>query len=300
MTRQISIIGAPSSAGAYAPGPDLTPAAFRRHGLVAALAGAGVVVDDRGDTETFRWRPDPAYPSAMNLDAAVRVAGQIADQVAATLADGGRALVLGGDCSTGVGTVAGALRHDGETGVIYIDLDVDLNAPLAGQGDGALSWMGVAHLLGIDGTEPALSGLGPRRPMLQPADLVFFAADSISRNEASVIDAMGLEVIRLDAVKRDPARALAQVTAWAQGFRQVVLHLDVDVLSFIDFPLAEDSRRRPGLTFAELSDCLSALTALPNWRALTITQANPDNAPDEAAAFGRLNALLADCLSQGG
>ena len=37
MTRTLCLVGAPSSAGAYAPGQEKAPAAFRRHGLVAAL-----------------------------------------------------------------------------------------------------------------------------------------------------------------------------------------------------------------------------------------------------------------------
>ena len=42
---------------------------------------------------------------------------------------------------------------------------------------------------------------------------------------------------------------------------------------------------------------LKQLTALPQWRGLTITEVNPDHAPDEALAFVGLNAVLADALS---
>ena len=80
--RTLGLIGAPSSAGAYAPGQEKAPETFRRHGLVAALSHAGRQVSDRGDIAAFRWRPDPARPKAMNLDAAQRTAQDVATRVA--------------------------------------------------------------------------------------------------------------------------------------------------------------------------------------------------------------------------
>src|SRR5262245_18661039 len=82
MTRILSLIGAPSSAGAYAPGQEKAPAAFRRHGLVPALSGTGRRVQDRGDVAAFRWRPDLARPKAMNLDAVRQTAKAVAAHVA--------------------------------------------------------------------------------------------------------------------------------------------------------------------------------------------------------------------------
>jgi hypothetical protein len=46
MTRTLTIIGAPSSAGAHAPGQEKAPAAFRSHGLVEALRARGRRVVD--------------------------------------------------------------------------------------------------------------------------------------------------------------------------------------------------------------------------------------------------------------
>lgn len=157
MSRPISLIGAPSSAGAYAPGQEKAPATFRRYGLGPALTQAGRRVHDRGDVADFRWRPDPARPQSMNLDAVRGTAATVADLVTKAMSADEAVLVLGGDCTVELGTVAGALRGEGSIGIVYIDLDVDLNAPEAS--DGALDWTGVAHLLDLAGTEPELSGL---------------------------------------------------------------------------------------------------------------------------------------------
>jgi arginase len=295
MTRTLSLIGAPSSAGAYAPGQEKAPAAFRRHGLVAALAESGLRVNDRGDVPGFRWRPDPQRPKAMNLDAVRRTAAAVAELVEEAMGNGEAALVLGGDCTVELGTVAGALRDGHSVGLIYIDLDVDLNAPETS--DGALDWTGVAHLLDLPGTEIELSRLGPRRPMLAPSDILYFGADNITPVEAETMRAHDLKRIALADVKVDPVGAARRAVAWGAGYDRLLVHLDVDVLSYTDFPIAENVRRCDGLSLDALSAALAPLVAAPNWRALTVTEVNPDHAPDERETFGRLIAMLSKALS---
>ena len=49
--------------------------------------------------------------------------------------------------------------------------------------DGALDWMGVAHLLGLEGADPALVAIGPRSPMLRPEQVLLFANDNLTAFE---------------------------------------------------------------------------------------------------------------------
>jgi arginase len=83
----LTVVGAPSSAGAYAPGQEDGPAALRAGGLLAAL---GPDVVDAGDVEGFRWRPDPERPRAANLSVVADRAGQVAKRVGAALEADGR------------------------------------------------------------------------------------------------------------------------------------------------------------------------------------------------------------------
>ena len=291
MSRTLTIIGAPSSAGAYAPGQEKAPAAFRSHGLVEALTARGRRVVDRGDVARFRWRPDPAHPKRANLPAVRTAAKAVAEATSEAIAENHDVLVLGGDCTVELGTVAGAGFDGARVGLIYIDLDVDLNAP--DTSDGALDWTGVAHMLDIPGAADELSGLAGRRPMLPPNAVLFFAADNISPPERETMQRLNLQCIALSEVKADPAAAAARALAWAQAFDRVLVHLDVDVLEYVDFPIAENVRREPGLTFSALSIVLPRLLAAPHFRALTIAEVNPDHAPDAAEAFAALNGLLA-------
>jgi arginase len=298
MTRDLTIIGAPSSAGAYAPGQEKAPAAFRSHGLVEALTAHGRRVVDRGDVAGFRWRPDPALPKCANLSAVRAAAKAVAVATSDAIARDHDVLVLGGDCTLELGTVAGAAFDGARVGLIYIDLDVDLNAP--DTSDGALDWTGVAHMLDIPGSADELSGLAGRRPMLPPSAVLFFAADNISPPERETLRRLNLECIGLSEVKADPAVAASRALAWAQSFDRLLVHLDVDVLEYLDFPIAENVRRAHGLKFSELSIVLPRLLADPNFRALTITEVNPEHAPDETAAFAALNGLLSMSFGRAG
>jgi arginase family enzyme len=106
----LSVIGAPSSAGAYAPGQERTPDALRKAGLFDHLRSLGIDVHDLGDTEGFRWQVDRENPRAMNPMSVARAIRSTANLVERALGDGGAALVIGGDCTIELGTVAGALR----------------------------------------------------------------------------------------------------------------------------------------------------------------------------------------------
>jgi arginase len=293
--RLLNIIGAATSAGAYSPGQEQAPAAFRRHNLVAALAGRGRAVRDHGDIAEFRWRPDLSRPQAMNLEAVHDACGQVASRVATALQADEDVLVLGGDCTVELGTVAGANVAGGRVGLVYMDFDADLNTP--GTSDGALDWTGVAHLLDLPGCEPSLGGLGPTRPMLAPRQLLYFAVENITPPEATAVRERAIEVLSREEALNDIEAATARAAEWAERFDCLLIHFDVDVLSFVDFPIAENIRRCDGLRLEQAGLVLKRLAALPQWRGLTVTEVNPAHAPDEAAAFARLNGVLADALS---
>ena len=294
---RLAIVGAPSSAGAYAPGQEKAPAALRAVGRPDLLAGRGIVVEDLGDVAGFRWRPDRANPRAMNAGAAAATARATADRVASALATDATVLVLGGDCTVGVGTVAGALRGTDSVGVVYIDLDTDLHTPESTD-DGALDWMGVAHMLGVPGTVPELATVGPRVPMLAADQLHFFASGNVEPFERRSIRDRGIAEVSLASVVADPAGCAATVArGWARRFERLVVHLDVDVLDFVAMPLAENVRRNIGLTFDQLMAALLPFLHAPNWTALTVTEVNPDHGASDGSTLRAFAEALADALA---
>lgn len=294
--RRLDIIGAPSSAGAYAPGQEKAPQAWRDAGLLTVLAERGMDVHDRGDIQPFRWRVDRESLRAMNPGEAARVARDVAAKVDASLREGARVLVLGGDCTIELGTVAGALRSGDDIGLVYIDYDTDMNVPSSVE-DGALDWMGVAHLLGLPGTLPNLAGVGDHAPLLRPEQLHLFANGNSTDFERRAIKRLGIREIQLDAAKADPAGAARRaLESWGSGVDRLLVHVDVDVLDWFDMPIAEETRRYPGLLFDQLIEALGVFVAAPSWTTLTICEVNPDHDPD-GSSMRRFTAALADVLA---
>jgi len=180
---------------------------------------------------------------------------------------------------------------------VYIDLDTDLNTPESTD-DGTLDWMGVAHLLGLKGTVPELAGLGPRIPMLHPEQLLFFGNDNSTPFERQIMDQLRIEAVRLVDVVADPERAARSVVdGWARRFERLLIHLDVDVLDFLDMPLADNTRRNRGLHFDQLMAVLRSLLAAPNWVALTVAELNPDHGEDDGSTLRTFAKALADALA---
>jgi arginase len=297
MHSPLAIIGAPSSAGAYAPGQEKAPEALRAAGLIDRLAEHGITVEDWGDVSGFRWRVDRMNPRAMNAGIAARVAKATAGRVATALAEERAVLVLGGDCTVELGTVAGALAGTENVGLIYIDLDTDLNTPESTD-DGALDWMGVAHMLGVPNTIPALAEVGSRLPLLEPRQILFFANNNSKSFERQIIADLGLAEVMLEAVAADPAGAAQNVkNDWAQGFERLLIHLDVDVLDYLDMPLAENTRRNIGLRFEQLIEALNVFLSAPNWIGLTISEVNPDHGESDGSTLRTFVDALADAMA---
>ena len=73
-----------------------------------------------------------------------------------------------------------------------------------------------------------------------------------------------------------------------------MVHFDIDVLSFVDAPLA-DVPEPFGLTLSEASTTLTALVASPGFAGLTVTEINPDHLPDQEI-LPRFTRMLAATL----
>jgi arginase len=297
MPRPLGVIGVPSSAGAYAPGQEKAPAALRAAGLLAALEATGRAVVDHGDAAVWRWRPDRERRFAQNLPAVVACAQATAERVRAALAAGEFALVLGGDCTVGLGTVAGHLPESGRLGLVYLDVHGDLNTPDSVP-DGALDWMGVAHLLGEGGATRELSEFGPRTPLLDDDQVVLLAHDSrhSTPRELEAIERRGLAVVpRLD-VAAGPVAAARSALAVLEHCDRLAVHFDVDCIDFTDAPLSENTGRNSGLRQDDAFAALAEVLRDPRATALTVTELNPDHGVADGSTVRAFAERLATAL----
>jgi arginase len=296
--RRLSLIGVPSSAGSYAAGQDQAPAALRHAGLIQALNDAGVVVRDHGDLPEQVWRPDRQRPFAQNAGQVTACLQELADRLGPLFADGDTVLVLGGNCTIALAVIAGLRRlNAGPPGLLYVDRHFDLNTPDSTT-DGALDWMGLAHAFALPGAVDALTEAFGYRPLLEPAQVACLGVDASRATtwEREQADRLGLQVTSSTALAADPrGSAIAALGVLPSG--PLAVHVDVDVLDFIDAPLAENADgRNAGPTLDQLAQALRPAASDPRLRALSIGELNPTRSAGEPDAIPRFIRVLAATL----
>jgi arginase len=206
-------------------------------------------------------------------------------------------LVLGGDCTTGLGTIAGHLPAATPIGVVYFDIHADLNTPLSVR-DGALDWMGVAHLLGEDDATAELKGFGPRTPLIDDDQIVLFGhgKEQSTAWELETIDRRELATVPVHEVAADPAGAAARALAMLPHCERLIVHFDVDTIDFTDAPLSENTGRNAGLSQQQAFAALTALASDKRFSALTVTELNPDHGREDGATLTGFIGPLAAAL----
>lgn len=295
----LAVIGVPSSAGGRRTGQEGAPSAFRAAGLLEELRAIGFDVADLGDLPTVSFRPDPEHPRQQNVDLVRDVARQVADRVDRALASARMPLVLGGDCSVGLGVIAGVLRHHSSLGLVYFDADLDLNTPETTP-SGILDGMVLAHVLGRG--VPELVEIGPRRPLLSDEDVVVFGFDeeseSIDPPELTALKSSPISRYPLSRVRADPTAAATSALLHLENrCSAMVVHFDVDVT---DLPAVDVPHPR-GLGLDSAFDALRIFLAAPNCTSLVVTELNAELDPDQShvrrlvrglgLAFGRRKQL---------
>src|SRR5262249_43869155 len=108
------------------------------------------------------------------------------------------------------GPVAGCLSRYSRIGLVYIDLSPDLNLPHSTK-HGALDWMGMSHMLDVEGALPELSRFGPRHPLLAPHDVYFLGVEEsgLTDWERNTLRRLDLHYVTSPELAKDPEAVAA-------------------------------------------------------------------------------------------
>ncbi|GAA1827502.1 arginase family protein [Agromyces salentinus] len=284
------LIGVPSSAAAHWPGVDQAPRALRASGLVEQLRTRSIEVEDLGDLPTSTWRADRRDGGVNNVAAVVAGLAEARQRIVRALRSGYRPLVVGGECTLTLAMVSAFLDDDRDVGVVYVDGGQDLVVPAEHPEEPIADAMGVAHLLDLPGVDDSLASVGPRRPLLDSSRIVFFG---YADREEDVHGRVHSTRIPASAINAEPeASAMQALSALASP--EIVIHLDVDVLDFLETPAADIAIYDRGLRRESLARALRVLAGDPRCRGLLLVEYNPDHDPSRTAA-----ATLVDLLAGG-
>jgi arginase len=263
------------------------------------LRKEGLTVVDYGDLPVRRWRPDRKNLLAQHWEAVVACVQETEAHLSEAVSQRHIPVVIGGNCTIELGVIAANLRKSQSVGLIYLDLHADMNTPESTV-DGALDWMGMAHMLGLNGAIPRLAGCGPRYPLISPAQvhLVGFDPNSATEWERNAIRDRAIATANLADVAQSPASCADTILSkWVTKFERFLIHFDVDVVDFNDLPLAENYSKNKGLSYDHTLELLEVLLKSPKFAGLTLTEINPDHAAEDGSTIRRFARDLSRLLA---
>ncbi len=296
MGRAIAYVGVPTSLGSYGPGQEKAPQAFRDAGFPEMLRKEGLTVVDYGDLPVRRWRPDRTNPLAQHWEAVVACIQETDARFSEAVSQGHISVVIGGNCTVEFGVVTANLRKCESLGLIYLDLHADMNTPES-TADGALDWMGMAHMLGLNGALSDLACCGPRYPLLSPAEVHLVGFDPVRATEweRTAIRNHAIAMATVTDVAQSPAGCADTIlSSWAVRFERLLVHFDVDVVDFNDLPLAENYSKNRGLSYSQTLEVLEPFLKSPKFAGLTLAEINPDHGAEDGSTIS----LFAQDLSR--
>ena len=181
--------------------------------------------------------------------------------------------------------------------MLYVDRNYDINTPES-TSDGALDWMGMAHALSLHGSLDVLvDALGPRT-LLEPSQVAWLGIDDRFATEWEQAEARRLElhVISSFALAHDPVSSAFESLNYLPA-GPLAVHLDVDVLDFVDAPLAENTDgRNTGPTLDQAALALGMAAKDARFRTLSIGELNPTRSAGDPQAILRFIATITSVL----
>ncbi len=276
MKKKASLIGVPLDWGASKRGASGGPAAIRRANLQAALEALGIAVSDLGDI------PVPAAPGrgAPRLKAAaaiLKVCRELEKRTHDAAASGGVPIVLGGDHSLAVGSVAGvarALRDEGrKLGLIYVDAHADMNTPRTTQ-SGNAHGMPLAHILGLGHKD--FNRVGGLSPKIEPRNVCLVGVRSVDRAEAANVRASGIRVFSMQEIDRFGLGVVVEqaIDIASDGTDGVHLSFDIDVVDPNQAP-GTGTLTRGGLTYRESHLLMELIAGSKRLVSMDLVEVNP-------------------------
>lgn len=201
MNKQISVIGVPMDLGQMRRGVDMGPSAIRYAGMIERLENLEYVIEDLGDIDIPRpkQKNTEKEDNLRNLSEIAEGTSRLAEQVDSVVEKGHFPLVLGGDHSIAMGTLAGIAKHYENLGVIWYDAHGDLNTADSSP-SGNIHGMPLAVSLGIG--HEKLTSIHGYTPKVKPENIVIIGARSLDAGERELIKEKGIKVYTMHEVDR--------------------------------------------------------------------------------------------------
>jgi arginase len=299
----LGVIGVPTDRGASHHGVELGPAALRvarlpdrlREQGHRVLDGGDIVVRTRGASLRSPLRSED--PRLRNHDDVVRTCALVRQRTLQTMRRGHFPLILGGDHSLSIGSVAAVAqevrRRGGRLGVIWLDAHADMNTATTTP-SGNIHGMSLGCLLGRG--ESRLLSLCGRDRSLAPCDVALIGLRSVDEGEAVWIRQDGLAAWWMPEIERLGMAQVIDAAIERLRRRCTHIHLSFDLDSLDPaWAAGVGTRVEGGLSVVQVAAVMRALRASGRLCSMDIVEVNPlrdrENSTSELAVDLVLQAL---------
>jgi arginase len=274
----IAIIGAPMDLGAGRRGVDMGPSALRLANLNEKLSSLGYDIEDLGNVLVDQPEATPVgRESARYLQQIAHTCTRLMEMVEQAADQRKVPLVLGGDHSIAIGTIAGMSNHyrkaGQKLGLIWIDAHADMNTPQSSP-SGNIHGMPLACSIGIG--PPELTNLGGYSPKIDPMNVAIVGLRSVDQTEREHVRRTGVNAYTMRDLDERGLRevileAIERATRNTAGFH---VSFDMDVVDPSEAP-GVGTPVRGGMTYREAHLAMEIIGDSGRMTSMEIVEVNP-------------------------
>nr|BAL60024.1 arginase [Candidatus Acetothermum autotrophicum] len=273
--RTIQILGVPIDLGAGRRGVDMGPSAIRYAQLADEIRALGLECEDLGNISVplAEQSSTPEDARLRYLPFVIEAAERIRNAVISIFSDEQTPLILGGDHSLSIGTLAALAQTWKNPGVLWVDAHGDFNTPqttpsgnIHGMALAVSTGRGAPQLLKIfrserfiDPTKIALIGVRT----LDPGERVLLKESGVNVFTMADIDRRGLQKILEEALSRISLKTDALHVSFDMDA------LDPDVAPGVGTPVSG------GLSYREAHLVMETVAESKLLRSLEVVEVNP-------------------------
>ena len=276
--RFIEIIGVPVDLGAGRRGVDMGPSAIRVADLESRLEQLGHQVEDIGDLNVMIPETQPVGEGKLRYkEPILAMCDALRQRVEDALSRGRLPLVLGGDHSIAIGSVAGTACHYGREGhslgLIWFDAHGDANTPETTP-SGNIHGMSLAVCIGHGDGD--LVGLGGRVPKVQPRNTALIGIRDVDPGERETLKRVGVTVYTMRDIDERGMRDVVDeaISLASDGTAGIHLSFDLDVVDPEDAP-GTGTPVWGGITYREAHLAMELLSDRAEIVAIDLVEVNP-------------------------
>lgn len=270
----IRIIGVPIDLGAGRRGVDMGPSAIRTAGLNERLEQLGWKIEDFGNIDVPIMETLVIKDKRLKyLPEIVKVNEQLHLIVSEAMKEGVKPLILGGDHSLGIGSLAGLASDGHHFGLIWFDTHGDYNS-LATTDSGNIHGMPLSVANGIGATE--LTSIGGGHKKISEENTVIIGAREIDPQESEMLHQSKITVFTMrDIDQLGMQEVISQgIKIASRGTDGIHVSFDLDVIDPEEAP-GVGTPVLGGITYREAHLAMELLADSGLVSSMEVVEVNP-------------------------